>query len=232
MDNRKNTLIVLIVILFTSIVFAQENDESTDKLSKKDLIKETDVLAEKILEIEATIDDLSKESVKEKDIKWKVCLDDYLGNIKGVAASAVTAQTKLKELIAADKVEDAYSQLILLRGLSESAEKSMNDSMSCERQLTRVSSDTEIVVEINEEITGTVKKESVSDAMGVGFTDEFVAGTDKSAASGSGVADAAGVERTDVPGESPETGGGMSGSEQEAIEMVDVPDVSDASPTK
>ena len=144
--TNKRIFTILFVVLAMVFVFAQE-----EKVSERDMIKETDSLTEKILEVEATIDNLSKESVKEKDIKWKVCLDDYLGSVKGVAASAVAAQTRLKELIEAGKPEDAYSQLILLRGLSESAQKSMNDSMACERQLTRVSSDTEIIVEIEKE---------------------------------------------------------------------------------
>ncbi len=228
MTNKRNIFTLLFVMLAVVFVFAEEEE----KLSEREMIRETDKLAGKILEIEKTIDNLRQESVKERDIRWQVCLDDHLGNVKGVAASAVAAQTRLKDLMKAGKPEDAYSQLILLRGLGESAQQSMNNSMSCERQLTRVSSDTEIIVEIDKEITGAVNEDSVSDAMGVGFADEFVADKDKSAASGSGIADAAGVDRSDVPAESPETGGGTTGSEAEAIGYVDVPDVVDASPTR
>jgi hypothetical protein len=232
----RNILIILVgTFLIQAHIYSQElKDEGSGENigSEREVKREMDQLTSKILEIESKIDDLNKESVKERDIRWKVCLDDYLTTIKGVAASAVTAQTRLSDLIAAGKKEEAYGQLILLRGLSESAEKSMNDSLSCERQLTRVSSDTEIIVEINEEKTGIVNKDGVSDAMGVGFSDEFVADGDKSVASGSGKADAAGVESSDVPGDSPETMGGPSRSEQESVDIIDVPENNEASPTR
>jgi len=225
-------IIAMMIPFFVSAQANEESSESSEQMSEREMKKEMAQIASKIAEIEKDIANLNEESVKARDIRWKVCLDDHLGSIKGVAASAITAQSRMSDLIAAGKIEEAYGQLILLRGLNESAGKSMNDSMSCERQLTRVSSDTEVVIEVNEELTGEVKKDGVSDAMGVGFSDEFVADGDKSSVAGSGIADAAGVDRNDVPGDTPENDGGMSKSERESIEFIGVPDSIDASPTK
>ncbi len=222
-------LSAILLFVFFTCVYADENDR---KISAKEIQRESDSLAEKILEIEEKIEELSEESVKERDIRWKVCLDDHLASVKGVAASAVSAQTRLSELLAAEKTEEAYNQLILLRGLAESAERSMNDSHSCERQLTRVSSDTHIEVEVDKAVAGIVRKDGVSDAMGVDFSSEFVADGDKSAISGSDRADAAGTDRSDVPEDTPEEAGGASRSEREAVDFIDIPETDEASPTR
>ncbi|HNW81374.1 MAG TPA: hypothetical protein PKG52_00630 [bacterium] len=210
---------------------APDNAKEDSKNEVQSIEKEAKLKVLRVSEIETALDKISKDAVKEKDVKWKVCLDDYIGTFKGVAVSAIKCGSKIEELILAGKAEEAKNQLILLRGLTESAEKTMTESQSCERQLTRVDSEVSVIKEVNIKVTGSVADETVNDSMGLGFSDEFVADSDKSIVSGTDLADAGGADSSDVNNESPGSSGEEAVSE-EISGIIDPPDVVDVSPTK
>jgi len=230
-----------VVLILAFFELSAENKESVPTADKKGEISKSEIESLKkeskekvvrISEIELLLAKRVADAVKEKDIKWKVCLDNYVGALKGVAASAINAGAKIPELIEAEKTDDAQSQMILLRGLSDSAEKTLSESESCERQLTNVNAESSTTKEKDKKVTGEVSKESVNDAMGVGFSDEFVTETDKSVVSGSDLADAGGIDASDVNSESNSSSGEKSDSQKEALGNIDKPEVVDASPTK
>lgn len=240
MSNFKLGFILVVLILAFLELWAENQEAVTapDKkgeISKSDielLKKESKEKVRRISEIESLLAKRVQDAVKEKDIKWKVCLDNYVGALKGVAASALNAGEKIPELIEAEKTDDAQSQMILLRGLTDSAEKTLSESESCERQLTNVNAESSTTKESDKKLTGETSKDSVNDAMGVGFSDEFVTETDKSVVSGSDFADAGGIDSSDVNSESNSSSGEKSDSQKEAMGNIDKPEVVDASPTK
>lgn len=229
----KKVFIFLLIFSVLQFVYAKPENEKTESENESALInKEAKEKVARVTEIEMSLEKINKDAIKEKDVKWKVCIDDYLGTFKGVALGAIKAGSKISELILAAKIDEAKNQLILLRGLAESAEKTLTESQSCERQLTSVNSQSTTIKEVNQNITGTVGSESVNDSMGVGFGSEFVADTDKSIISGSDLADAGGVDSSDVVVESPGASGENTESENESMGIIDTPEVIDVSPTK
>jgi hypothetical protein len=238
MFKLKGLIFVVILIVFSGITAQSkesaqsEKKETHSKASLESIKKESKEKVQRISEIESALKKKVADAVKEKDIKWKVCLDNYLGAFRGVAASAVNAGEKIPELIDAEKVDDAQSQMILLRGLSDSAEKTLSESETCERQLTSVNAESSTVKESDKKVTGQVSNDSVNDAMGVGFTDEFVTEKDKSVVSGSDLADSGGVDSSDTNVETAGSSGEKSTSQKESIGNIDKPEVVDASPTK
>ena len=229
---KKLIVFVMVLVAIQLISAKAENEQIGVKGESESILKEARLKSARVLEIEKALDKVNNDAVKEKDVKWKVCLDSYIGTFKGVSLSAVNAGSKIEELILAGQTEEAKNQLILLRGLAESAEKTLAESQTCERLLTRIDAQSSIIKEVNSNITGTLFNESVNDAMGIGFGDEFVADTDKSVVSGSDLADAGGVDGSDVNVESPGTKGENAASETESEDIIDTPDVIDVSPTK
>lgn len=231
--SMRKMLVFLMAFSILQFVYAQpENGKSDTKNDADSISKEAKAKVAKVAEVESALEKLSQKALTEKDVKWKVCLDEYVGTFKGVALGAVNAGSKVDELVRAGKTEEANNQLILLRGLAESAEKTLAESQTCERQLTSVDAKSSTVKEINSKMTGTVDNESVNDSMGVGFGSEFVADTDKSVVSGSDLADAGGVDSSDVSLDSPGVSGGDTESQTDIIDIVDTPEVIDVSPTK
>ncbi|MGI6393875.1 MAG: hypothetical protein ACOX2F_03970 [bacterium] len=236
--------VIFFLALFLSFSFYSLNaaNESSSQLSKENskisksqietLKKTAKEEAGKAIKLEALLADRVTSAIKERDIKWKVCLDNYTAVLKGIAVSALNISAKIPDLLDIGKTDDAQSQMILLKGLVESAEKTFLESELCERQLTDVSAENTVTKEHNKEITGEVFKDSVSDAMGVGFSDEFVTETDKSVVPGSDFADAGGVDYNDINSETSRSPGEKSDSEKEAADKIDKPEVVDASPTK
>lgn len=221
-------------------LFAQEN--SADEQNKKDDImqdpasmkQDAQDQAARVSDVEITLSKMNAEAVREKDIKWKVCLDNYLGTVKGMAESASSVAAKIPELVDAGKFEDAKSQLVLLRGLADSAEKSLAESQGCERQLSNNTQNSTIVKEIDsasEEKGANLETESVSDAMNMNIGGDFVTEIDKASVEGSDAADAAGAEQSDV-----NTGSANAGSSDSnaatSEEPEIIPDPIDQSPTE
>ena len=225
---KKKIILTNIFILFVFVLLAEDN--KNEKLDGNSIKKEASEKTKKIAKIEIKLGSLKMEAEKEKDIRWKMCLSHYFAKVKALSAGAHNANGKVKDLVEVNKLKEALSQLILIRGLSTSAKKEDSKSQSCDRMLTSVDAKTNVIKEVNEKIAG--KDKGVNDSMGLGFGDEFVADTDKSTVSGSDVADAAGVDGSDVNSESPGSSGEASQSSTEFVELVETPEVIDASPTE
>lgn len=210
---------VRFMLLFLSF-FSFLSLAAQDVKSDEEMKKEAQENLKKITEMESALEKMDAEAVKEKDIKWKVCLDNFFGALKGIAASAVNAAKKIPELIDAGKAEEANSQLVLLRGLTDSAERSFFEAQSCERQLSDLSQDSKVEKEVNKKLTGALVSESVSDAIGMNFGKEYVAELDKSSVSDATSADAVGADSS----------GGSDDLTQTTI--VNSPEVTDVSPTE
>ncbi len=227
---RKN---LLLIIILTIVVFSLVGEEAKgEKLDKSSIKSEAKEKNEIIVKFEKELEKLKKEAEQEKDIRWRMCLDHYFAKVKALAVGSDTAYKKVGDFLEVEKIKEALSQLILIRGLSSSAKKEYSKSQSCERMLTSVDAKTNVIKEVNEDVSGGDKEDSVNDSMGLGFGNEFVADTDKKNVEGSGIADAAGVDTGDVNSESPENVGEESGSETEYVEHVETPEVIDTSPTK
>lgn len=224
---------LFLFIIFTVFVFSLTGEEANEsKLDKKTIKTEAREKNQIIAKFEKELDALKKEAEKEKDIRWRMCLDHYFAKVKALAAGSQTAYSKVNDYIEVDKIKEALNQLILIRGLSSSAKKEYSKSQSCERMLTSVDAKTNVIKEVNKEAAGGDESDNVNDAMGLGFGREFVADTGKSTVLGSGIADAAGADRGDVNTESPEDVGENSQSEVEYVEHIETPEVIDSSPTK
>ena len=168
---------------------------------------EAQTKAGKISDIEAELQKMNAEAVSTKDIKWKVCLDSYLGAVKGMAASAVNIAAKIPELIDAGMVSDAQSQLILLNGLADSAEKSLADSQGCERQFNDSVQNSNSTLEKKDD-----SPDSVTAAVTVNSGENMPTEIDRGKVSGSNLSDAAEVDESDFP-QSPNDKTGQSLSE-------------------
>lgn len=224
---------ILIFVCLITLVFSLSGTESkNDKLDKKAIKSEAKEKNDVIIKFESELAKLKKEAEKEKDIRWRMCLDHYFAKVKALAVGSETAFQKVNDFVEVEKLKEALNQLILIRGLSSSAKKEYSKSQSCERMLTRVDAKTNVIKEVNKEEAGGDENESVNDAMGLGFGKEFVADAGKKTVEGSGIADAAGADRGDVGSESPGNVGEESQSETEMTEHIDTPEVIDASPTE
>ena len=227
--KKELLLIIISTVLAFSLVGEEIKSAQLDKGSIKSEAKEKN---QAIIKFENDLEKLKKEAEKEKDIRWRMCLDHYFAKVKALAAGSNTAYKKIEDFVEVDKLKEALNQLILIRGLSSSAKKEYSKSQSCERMLTSVDAKTNVIKEVNEKVAGGDENDSVSDSMGLGFGREFVADADKKNIPGSDIADAAGVDSGDVNSESPNNVGEDSQSATEFVELVETPEVIDASPTE
>jgi len=224
---------LLLTIIFTLLVFSLFGEQAENaNLDKKVIKNEAQEKSKSITKIEGELEKLKQEAEKEKDIRWRMCLDHYFAKVKALSAGADNAYGKVQDFVKLEKLKEALNQLILIRGLTSSAKKEYSKSQSCERMLTSVDAKTNVIKEVNKDAAGGDEGESVNDSMGLGFGSEFVADTKKKAVTGSGVADAAGVESGDVNSESPGDVGEESESASEYAEHIGTPEVIDASPTE
>jgi len=228
---------VMLTISFQLSLFAQDGASTSEtevvkpgaedeekRVSYDQMTAEANGKYSEVKKIEQEIKQMSDEAVKEKDFKWKVCLDDSLATIKGIVASINSSKSRMNDLIKIKKYEPAYSQLVLIRGLSDSAQKSSEEAQTCQRQLAKIDSDTLVKKEQNPEITGSPEgKDTIADAMGVGNTDGFV-GTSDGKENLSDIADAAGSDKSGGPVESTETEGAKTETEEtNEVENVSTP---------
>jgi hypothetical protein len=224
---------LLLTIIFTVLVFSLFGEEAENaKLDNKAIKSETEEKSKSISKIEGELGKLKKEAEKEKDIRWRMCLDHYFAKVKALSAGADNAYGKVQDFVKVEKTKEALNQLILIRGLTSSAKKEYSKSQSCDRMLTSVDAKTNVIKEVNKDASGGDEGENVNDSMGLGFGSEFVADSDKKNVSGSGIADSAGVSSGDVNSESPGNVGEESESASEYAEHIGTPEVIDSSPTE
>ncbi len=230
----KEKMIFFVLIFFAfGVLFAASQDQnaknSENSISFSKMKSESEMYFSKITKIKSKVDKMISEAVKEKDIRWKMCLDDVKATLTGIVASANSAISRMNDLIKINKADAALSQMVLVRSLNESSKKSMADAFACQKQVVKFDTKTRVSTEIDKKIVG-ASSSSVSDAMGVNFDKGFVAKGDKYKIAGSDPEDSAGSGKGN-PDESTSSGE-SSGSDNSWIDDISDPIIIDPSPTK
>ncbi|MBO4710771.1 hypothetical protein J5681_02505 [bacterium] len=212
-----------IFLLFVSLILASvlyADDGSS-------LASDAQAKADKISNVEAALNDANAEASAAKDQKWKSCVGKHLGTVKGLAASAASIAAKIPGLVAAGKTSEAQSQLVILSGMADSADKALSEAQTCER------SDTPQKQAKNEE--NSASKGGVSSAMALEMGGDMATEINRGAVAGSDSADAANV---DASGEQQTANDGSSNeapvaseTPEDASQVEQVPDQEDQSPT-
>jgi len=202
-------------------------------MSPEQMMSEVQEKAARVAEIEAAMKKIQAEAENEKDIKWKMCLSDILATIRGLAASIQTARARMLDLVRAEKGEAAQTQMMLVRGLADAAEKAFVDAQACPRQLTRVDNRSTVEKEQKKDVTGTHgEKDTIGDAMGQDFSTDWASERDPNDLGSEDMIDGAGTDNTGGPAETPGTTGGESDSVADHGDSVSVPPFVEASPEK
>ena len=186
-----------IILFCCSIVAAAAlfADVSSAALSLAD---EAQAKADKISAVESELKQLSSEASLSGDSKLKVCIENYLGTVKGLAASANGMTSQIVLLVTTDKTMEARNQISALNALAESATQALAKAKSCEK------SDMD-PKHLNKNDYQKNPAGSVSDAMKLNAGNDLPTEIDRSAVEGSDPADAAGVETSDIQRSSNET---------------------------
>jgi hypothetical protein len=211
------------VLLFLSLMFASAlyaDDGSS-------LASDAQAKADKISSAEAALNDANAEAAAAKDQKWKSCVGKHLNTVKGLAASAASIAAKIPGLVAAGKTAEAQSQLVILGGMADSADKALSEAQACER------SDAPQKQAKNEE--NSASKGGVSSAMSLEMGGDMATEINRGSVAGSDSADAANV---DASGEQQTANDGSSNeapvaseTPEDASQVEQVPDQEDQSPT-
>lgn len=227
--------VMALAVLFSAFLAAQDAPvrESKDTSTPDQMRDEMDSKARRVGEIEQAVKNMNAEAVKEKDIKWKLCLDDILATIKGVSASVATAKGRVDDLIRAEKMDAARTQVMLVRGLADAAEKAFAESQGCPRQLTRVDNRSTVERDEDKKLTGTHgDKDSIGDAMGQDFTDGWATERDPNDFNVDDPIDGAGTDNTGGPTETPGDTGGDPGVVIDNGDIISEPPFIEPSPEK
>ncbi len=211
------------VLFFASLLFASLIYAEGDASSMQD---EAQAKADKISDIEAELNKISSEASAAKDQKWKSCVAGHLGNVKGLVAGAAGIAAKIPGLIASGKTSEAQSQMVILNGMADSADKALAAAQTCEKSGEQQQAK-------NEQTS--LSKGSVSTAMSLGVGSDMPSEINRGAIEGSDASDAAGVDGSDVPqtandGSSNE-GPVVTETPEDASQLEQVPDQEDQSPT-
>ncbi len=229
MSNGKIKILFALLFLLPVIVFADEKKE--EQISFQEMINEIESHKTAVKNIEDKVSNLVKEAVSEKDFKWKMCLNDSLATIKGISASISSAKERVSDLQKINKSNDAMGQLVLIRGLSDSAEQAFGDAYACQRQLTKVDTRSTTKKEEDIEQTGSFNgDETIASAMGENFDNSSPSLSDGSADTENSL-DTVGTDTSSGgPSETPSTEGGESESAQDVLQAISVPPVVSISP--
>lgn len=223
------------VMMLSSLLMAQEAPvrQSKDTTTPDQMRSEVKAKADRINEIEQSVQKMTAEASKEKDLKWKLCLDDIFASVRGISASVLSAKGRMDDLIRADKVEAARTQAMLVRGLADAAEKSFAESQACPRQLTRVDNRSTVEREEDKKLTGTHGENgSIGDAMGQNFADGWATERDPNDLNTEDPIDGAGTDNTGGPTETPGDTGGDAGSIVDNGDLISEPPFVEPSPEK
>lgn len=225
----KKILSVFIAIIFmSSILYSEKKAEQKElKISFGEMKREAAEKIRKITENKKIVEKMIEKAEKEKDLRWKICLDDVMTTIAGIIASSKSTEKRMINLGETGKKSAAESQFVLIRGLADSAEQALAEAYSCERKISTVQAKTRIEVEKDDSLTD----DGVSGSMGVGFADDFVSSKNKSNLEDSDFADAAGSDESGGPAETPEETGGEADSIAED-DGIASPEIEDVSPTR
>lgn len=211
-------VLLFVSLIFASVLYADDGSSLKDEAQAK---------ADKISGIESELNDANAEASAAKDQKWKSCVGKHLSTVKGLAASASSIAAKISGLVAAGKTAEAQSQLVILNGMADSADKALGEAQSCER------SDTPQKQAKNEE--NSASKGGVSSAMALDMGNDMATEINRGSVEGSDSADAANV---DASGEQQTANDGSSSeapvvseTPEDASQVEQVPDQEDQSPT-
>ncbi|MCK5808202.1 hypothetical protein KAH37_04355 [bacterium] len=221
---KKVLFFAVVVALCFSLFAAKKSEKDTASFKQEGVTLHGAVLSAK-----ESVQQLAKEAEKSKDIKWRVCVNDVYGTVKGLLASAARANSQLKSAAVLQKIDIMKSSLVLLRGLAESSEKAVADATACAGQVTMINTKTTTNVDENKKKSGGGK--SVNDAMGVGFSGDLVAGRENGVIHDSGISDGAGSD-AETQTDTPDNNGESPSMASEMTDMITSPDIVDASPTR
>ena len=200
-----------LIVLFSSFLAAQQApvSESKETSTPDQMRGEVDAKVKRVAEIETIVQRMAGEAAREKDIKWKLCLDDIFASIRGISASVLSAKGRMDDLIRAEKADGARTQMMLVRGLADAAEKAYAESQACPRQLTRVDNRSTTEKDEDKKLTGTHSDEGgVGDAMGQDFTEGWATERDPNDLNTEDPIDGAGTDNPGGPTETPGSVGG------------------------
>ncbi len=231
----KTILAALVVVLMPSLFLAQEAPllESRDATTPDQMRAEVDAKIKRVVDIEQIVQKMTVEATKEKDIKWKLCLDDIFATVRGISASVVSAKGRMDDLIRAEKADAARAQMMLVKGLADAAEKTFAESQACPRQLTRVDNRSVVEKEEDKKLTGTHGGEGgIGDAMGQDFTDDWATERDPNDMGTEDPVDGAGTDNPGGPTETPGNTGGDPGVVVDNGDIVSEPPFIEPSPEK
>ncbi len=207
--------------------------EKKATLTAEQMTADVEAKAARVAEIEKAVKKMQAEAVEEKDVKWKICLGDILATIRGIAASIENAKERMGDLIRTEKNDAAQTQVMLVRGLADAAEKAFVDAQACPRQLTRVDNRATVEKEQKKDITGTYGEEdSIGDAMGQDFSSDWATERDPGNLGTEDLVDGAGTDNPGGPTETPGEPGGTPGTVAEHGDQVSIPPFVEASPEK
>ncbi len=239
LSTERKTLFWMMLLLLSMALQGAPDASPKEPLREKgpsmkpdQMAAEIDARYQRIGEIEKLVKKMHAEAINEKDIKWKMCLDDILATIRGVVASLQSIRDRMGDLIRAEKYETAQMQLMVARGLTDAAEKAFVDAQACPRQLTRVDNRSTVEKEQKREITGTYGKEdSLGEAMGQDFTSEWATERNPNDLGGD-ITDGAGTDNPGGPAETPGTSGGVPDSIGDHGDQIAIPPFIEVSPEK
>ncbi|MBP5202107.1 hypothetical protein J6253_05150 [bacterium] len=211
-------VLLFVSLIFASVLYADDGSSLKDEAQAK---------ADKISDVEAELNKASAEASAAKDQKWKSCVNGHLGTVKGLAASAASIAAKIPGLVAAGKTAEAQSQLVILSGMADSADKSLAEAQNCERSAApQQQAKTE---------QDSASKGGVTSAMNLDLGNDMPAEINRGSVEGSDSADAANVDSSDVPQTandgSADTTVVVSETPEDASQIEQVPDQEDQSPT-
>ena len=223
-------LLLSVVCALAAPLFAASSGADAP-LSSDGMKNEASVIIQECRDNEVRITALVKQAVSEKDIRWKLCLDDTAVTARGVAASAVTAEARMGDLIGSGKPEPAKAQYALLRGLGEASKKAVLEAQSCRRQLTKVSDGSEVKKELDRQKSGSCgPNDGINDAMCVGYTDDFV--TERPQGMDDDPLGTAGTDQVGGSYETPWSVGEDSGAVQDNFQEISNPPFAEVSAEK
>lgn len=89
--------------------------------------------ADKIADIEGELKRLFIEASSSGDSKFKACVGNHFGTVKGLAASANGMVSQIILLVTSDKMTEAQYQTSALSGLVDAAEKTLAKAQNCKK---------------------------------------------------------------------------------------------------
>lgn len=207
-------VLLFVSLLFASMLYADVKDDAQAK-------------ADKISDAVEELNKASAEASAAKDQKWKSCVNGHLNTVKGLAGSAASIAAKIQGLVAAGKTSEAQSQLVILNGMADSADKALAAAQTCEK------SGGQQQQAKNEQTSAS--KGGVTSAMTLNVGNDMATEINRGAVETSNSADAANVDGSDVPQTandgSANEGPVASETPEDASQVEQVPDQEDQSPT-